>query len=65
MSLIYSIFITTLVKKVDYFLLGANCTDHFYVEFLDVREKKIQEFFRTIDIFLSSEGTEFLVIHCL
>ena len=40
MSLIYSIFITTLVKKVDYFLLGANCTDHFYLEFLDVREKK-------------------------
>ena len=40
MSLIYSIFITTLVKKVDYFLLGANSTDHFYLEFLDVREKK-------------------------
>ena len=41
LSLIYSISITTLVKKeVNYFLLGGTWTDLFYVEFLDVREKK-------------------------
>ena len=66
MSLIYSISITTLVKK-KLIISSWEAPERTIStwNFLMFVRKKIQEFVRTIDIFLSSEGTEFLVIHCL